>query len=160
MTKILALKFNIALNYYLMKYTWFVVIKINFFTLVPNRNILGANVFYVVNGIDPEELNERNIFHEIFDTLCNFPRLILLNHNQLKTQLEFLEIKCCSERIKHRSCCYSKSSKLTLEISLALDKEITFKTVFRYRHIYPMAIDAIASGKTNNFHRIYKKWSN
>ena len=44
---------------------------------------------------------------------------------------------------------YSKSGKLTLEISLALDKEITFKTVFRYRHIYPMAIDAVASGKIN-----------
>ena len=37
----------------------------------------------------------------------------------------------------------------THEISLALDKEITFKTVFRYRHIYPMAIDAVASGKIN-----------
>ena len=34
-------------------------------------------------------------------------------------------------------------------ISLALDKELTFKTVFRYRHIYPMAIDAVASGKIN-----------
>ena len=44
---------------------------------------------------------------------------------------------------------YSKSGKLTLEISLALDKEITFKTVFRYRHIYQMAIEAVASGKIN-----------
>jgi L-iditol 2-dehydrogenase len=31
----------------------------------------------------------------------------------------------------------------------ALDKEITFKTVFRYRHIYPMAIEAVAAGKVN-----------
>ena len=38
---------------------------------------------------------------------------------------------------------------LTLPISLALDKELTFKTVFRYRHIYPMAIEAVASGKVN-----------
>ena len=30
---------------------------------------------------------------------------------------------------------------MTLPMSLALDKELTFKTVFRYRHIYPMAID-------------------
>ncbi|MEI3176347.1 MAG: hypothetical protein V8S96_07795 [Lachnospiraceae bacterium] len=28
-------------------------------------------------------------------------------------------------------------------------KEWTFKTVFRYRHIYPMAIEAVASGKVN-----------
>ena len=44
---------------------------------------------------------------------------------------------------------YSKSGEMTLPISLALDKELTFKTVFRYRHIYPMAIDAVASGKIN-----------
>lgn len=35
---------------------------------------------------------------------------------------------------------YSKSGEMTLPMSLALDKELTFKTVFRYRHIYPMAI--------------------
>lgn len=34
-------------------------------------------------------------------------------------------------------------------MSLVLDKELTFKTVFRYRHIYPIAIDAVASGKVN-----------
>ncbi len=44
---------------------------------------------------------------------------------------------------------YSKSGELTLPVSLALDKELTFKTVFRYRHIYPMAIEAVASGRVN-----------
>ena len=44
---------------------------------------------------------------------------------------------------------YSKTGELTLPMSLALDKELTFKTVFRYRHIYPMAIDAVAAGKVN-----------
>ncbi|MDR2211839.1 MAG: NAD(P)-dependent alcohol dehydrogenase [Spirochaetaceae bacterium] len=44
---------------------------------------------------------------------------------------------------------YSASGELTLPVSLALDKELTFKTVFRYRHIYPMAIEAVASGKVN-----------
>ena len=34
---------------------------------------------------------------------------------------------------------YSKSGEMTLPMSLVLDKELTFKTVFRYRHIYPMA---------------------
>ena len=34
-------------------------------------------------------------------------------------------------------------------MSLVLDKELTFRTVFRYRHIYPMAIEAVASGKVN-----------
>lgn len=42
---------------------------------------------------------------------------------------------------------YGKTGMMNLEMSLALDKEVTFKTVFRYRHIYPMAIDAVASGK-------------
>ena len=41
---------------------------------------------------------------------------------------------------------YSASNYMNLPISLALDKEITFKTIFRYRHIYPMAIEALASG--------------
>lgn len=44
---------------------------------------------------------------------------------------------------------YSKSGEMTLPMSLALDKELTFKTVFRYRHVYPMAIDAVAAGKIN-----------
>ena len=44
---------------------------------------------------------------------------------------------------------YSKSGEITLPMSLALDKELTFKTVFRYRHIYPLAIDAVSSGKIN-----------
>ena len=44
---------------------------------------------------------------------------------------------------------YSKTGELTLPVSLALDKELTFKTVFRYRHIYPMASEAVAAGKVN-----------
>lgn len=44
---------------------------------------------------------------------------------------------------------YSKTGEIKMPISLALDKELTFKTVFRYRHIYPMAIDAVASGRVN-----------
>ena len=44
---------------------------------------------------------------------------------------------------------YSRSGEMTLPMSLVLDKELTFKTVFRYRHIYPMAIEAVAAGKVN-----------
>ena len=44
---------------------------------------------------------------------------------------------------------YPASGEETLPISLALDKELTFKTIFRYRHIYPMAIEAVASGRVN-----------
>ena len=44
---------------------------------------------------------------------------------------------------------YSKTGEMTLPISMALDKELTFKTVFRYRHIYPMAIEAVSAGKVN-----------
>ena len=42
---------------------------------------------------------------------------------------------------------YSASGDMTLPIGLALDKELNLKTVFRYRNIYPMAIQAVASGK-------------
>ena len=44
---------------------------------------------------------------------------------------------------------YSRTGEVTLPMSIALDKELTFKTVFRYRHIYPMAIQAVADGKIN-----------
>lgn len=42
---------------------------------------------------------------------------------------------------------YSATGEMTLPIGMALDKELTFKTVFRYRNIYPMAIEAVSSGK-------------
>ncbi len=44
---------------------------------------------------------------------------------------------------------YSATGRMNLPMSLALDKELTFKTVFRYRHIYPMAIEAVANGKVD-----------
>ena len=42
---------------------------------------------------------------------------------------------------------YSRSGQVTMDMSVALNKEITFRTVFRYRHIYPMAIAAVVAGK-------------
>jgi L-iditol 2-dehydrogenase len=44
---------------------------------------------------------------------------------------------------------YGKTGMINLPMSLALDKELTFRTIFRYRHIYPMAIEAVASGRVN-----------
>lgn len=44
---------------------------------------------------------------------------------------------------------YTKSGMVNMPMSLAMDKEVTIKTVFRYRHIYPMAIEAVSSGKVN-----------
>lgn len=44
---------------------------------------------------------------------------------------------------------YSKDGMLHLPMNMALDKELTFKTIFRYRHIYPMAIEAVAAGRIN-----------
>lgn len=44
---------------------------------------------------------------------------------------------------------YNKRDETSLPMNMALDKELTIKTIFRYRHIYPMAIDAVASGKVN-----------
>ena len=44
---------------------------------------------------------------------------------------------------------YSASGMINMPMSLVLDKELTIKTVFRYRHIYPMAIESVAAGKVN-----------
>lgn len=47
---------------------------------------------------------------------------------------------------------YSATGEETLPIGMALDKELTLKTVFRYRHIYPMAIEAVAAGRVDLKH--------
>lgn len=44
---------------------------------------------------------------------------------------------------------YSKTGTVNFPLNLALNKEINVKTIFRYRHIFPMAIDAVASEKIN-----------
>jgi L-iditol 2-dehydrogenase len=44
---------------------------------------------------------------------------------------------------------YSQTGMVNFPMSLAMDKEIRIETVFRYRHIYPMAIEAVAAGKVN-----------
>ena len=41
---------------------------------------------------------------------------------------------------------YSGSGMLNLPVNAALNKELTFNSVFRYRHIYPSAIEAVSSG--------------
>jgi L-iditol 2-dehydrogenase len=44
---------------------------------------------------------------------------------------------------------YSPSGNMALPIGRALDKELTLKTIFRYRHVYPQAIRAVSQGKVN-----------
>lgn len=41
---------------------------------------------------------------------------------------------------------YSKSSTIQVPTGMMIDKELTMKTIFRYRHVYPSIVDAIASG--------------
>ena len=44
---------------------------------------------------------------------------------------------------------YSDSGSMNLPVSVAINKELTFKTVFRYRDIYPKAIRAVSEGRVN-----------
>ena len=44
---------------------------------------------------------------------------------------------------------YNAVGNTSMPINLAMDKEMRFETIFRYRHIYPAAIEAVASGKVN-----------
>ena len=44
---------------------------------------------------------------------------------------------------------YNPVGMVNLPMNLALDKELTIKTVFRYRRIYPAAIESVACGKVN-----------
>ena len=44
---------------------------------------------------------------------------------------------------------YPAGGEMTLPVSLLLDKEISIQTVFRYRHQYPAAIEAVRDGKVD-----------
>jgi len=44
---------------------------------------------------------------------------------------------------------YNSSGMMNLPVSVMLNKELTVKTVFRYRHVYPAAIEAVAEGRVN-----------
>lgn len=44
---------------------------------------------------------------------------------------------------------YSRTGEMTLPTDFVLNKELTLKSIFRYRHIYPTAIEAVSSGKIN-----------
>ena len=55
----------------------------------------------------------------------------------------------CEERLQYRPCGIQQIREMTLPMSLVLDKELTFKTVFRYRHNLSYAIEAVSQGKVN-----------
>lgn len=42
---------------------------------------------------------------------------------------------------------YSETGMMDLPISVALNKELTFRSVFRYRHVFPAAISLVSQGK-------------
>ena len=44
---------------------------------------------------------------------------------------------------------FSATGDMNLPVSMMLSKEITYKTVFRYRNIYSIAIKAVEEGKIN-----------
>lgn len=44
---------------------------------------------------------------------------------------------------------YTKTGKVNMEMSTALDKELTFRTIYRSRHMFDTAIEAVRSGKVN-----------
>ncbi|MCO5217456.1 MAG: NAD(P)-dependent alcohol dehydrogenase [Thermomicrobiales bacterium] len=44
---------------------------------------------------------------------------------------------------------YSKTGMVTFPMAVAINKELRFQTVFRYRHNYPIAIQAVADGRVN-----------
>lgn len=56
-------------------------------------------------------------------------------------------VHCCKKAATVVFVGYTRSGDVQLPLSEALDKELSFKTIFRYRHIYPMAIEAVASGR-------------
>ncbi|MBK5201857.1 MAG: NAD(P)-dependent alcohol dehydrogenase [Spirochaetaceae bacterium] len=112
--------------------------------ILPNRleqaKKLGAT--HVVNSLDKDYLDQ-------FDRITNksgFDIAIETAGTEITTRLCIKVVKKGSNIV----CVgYSKTGEMTLPMSLLLDKEITIKTVFRYRDMYPRAIEAVAVNKIN-----------
>ncbi|MCY1153096.1 MAG: NAD(P)-dependent alcohol dehydrogenase [Sphaerochaetaceae bacterium] len=101
---------------------------------------LGAT--HVVNSLDKDYLDQ---FNEITQNK-GYDIAFETAGTEITTRLSIQVLKKGSNLV----CVgYSKNGEMTLPMSLLLDKEITIKTVFRYRHVYPKAIEAVASGKIN-----------
>ncbi len=101
---------------------------------------LGAT--HVVNSLDKDYLDQ---FNEITQNK-GYDIAFETAGTEITTRLSIQVLKKGSNLV----CVgYSKTGEMTLPMSLLLDKEITIKTVFRYRHVYPKAIEAVSSGKIN-----------
>ncbi|MDC7236137.1 MAG: NAD(P)-dependent alcohol dehydrogenase [Sphaerochaetaceae bacterium] len=101
---------------------------------------LGAT--HVVNSLDKDYLDQ---FNEITQNK-GYDIAFETAGTEITTRLSIQVLKKGSNLV----CVgYSKNGEMILPMSLLLDKEITIKTVFRYRHVYPKAIEAVASGKIN-----------
>ncbi len=101
---------------------------------------LGAT--HVVNSLDKDYLDQ---FNDITQNK-GYDIAFETAGTEITTRLSIQVLKKGSNLV----CVgYSKTGEMTLPMSLLLDKEITIKTVFRYRHVYPKAIEAVSSGKIN-----------
>jgi L-iditol 2-dehydrogenase len=110
--------------------------------ILPNRlaqaKKMGAT--HVVNSLDKDFLDQ---FDKITDK-AGFDIAFETAGTEITTRLCIKVLKKGSNLV----CVgYSKTGEMTLPMSLLLDKELSIKTVFRYRHIYPKAIEAVACGK-------------
>ena len=122
---------------------------------------LGVSTIYVVDVMDKrlekaKELGATEVINgKDSDTVAEIMRLTNGAGADLFIETAGTEItsRQCIQAAKKGATIvfvgYTKSGEVTLPMSMALDKELTFKTIFRYRHIYPLAIEAVASGKVD-----------
>ncbi len=107
--------------------------------ILPNRleqaTKMGAT--HVVNSLEKD-------YKEQFNKITNnkgFDIAFETAGTEITTRLSIDVLKKGS----HLVCIgYSKTGEMNLPMSLVLDKELTINTVFRYRHVYPKAIEAVA----------------
>lgn len=99
---------------------------------------LGADA--VINGKDADTLSAiRTIFG---DKGCD---LVIETAGTEVTAAQAIKVVKKGGRIVLVG--YSSSGEMKLPVNMALDKELTIKTIFRYRHVYPPAIEAVKAGK-------------
>lgn len=119
---------------------------------------LGVDTIYISDVIDVrlEKAKEIGASSVIFSSRENFTEKImeLTNGNGVDLAIDTSGNEICvQDNIKVLKkdgtmvfVGYSKSGMMNLPTGMICDKEINLKSVFRYRHIYPLAIKAVSEG--------------
>ena len=115
----------------------------------------GVSEIYVVDSVENRlnkalELGATGIINFTkTDILANFSEIDLILETSGSEIAANQAIRIAKKGAKIVMIGYPHSGKMNLDMSVAINKELEFKTIFRYRHMFPKVISAISKGIIN-----------